>query len=307
MSNIESLAVVPERPSISVYGANFLWLFESFTRESYYAKFGEQAPAFDPERPVSTWFDTDNTVNTKDYSIFGDGGLDGTFERYAIPFEMRNRPNLPGLYLYPKLTFDPTDAVQHSPDGREEPIAPSRLTTYIEADILRNEIGGTRISLEQFPLFPYVYPIDENRRIHIIHYTINGENYTVAAWMLRGLRSTRDVKHPGHWDLSDPTNIRWIVEEQPQPTSDHPILGVPCRALFEDEEVFKSFGSVWRFRRVAVSSPVFTAEERDTIQANAEIVKGLVDNVTTIDQTVAALIDDQSALEKRVSDIEEAL
>src|ERR1700733_14178395 len=51
------------QPNAPAYGTNVLQLLPTYTRASYLAAFGKQAPAYDMTRPPKAWFDS-----TKDCS-----------------------------------------------------------------------------------------------------------------------------------------------------------------------------------------------------------------------------------------------
>src|SRR5690349_20763739 len=85
-----SRPVIPAQPNLLAYGTSQLSLFESYTRESYLAAFGVQAPAWDPSRVRKAWFDS--TVDASDpanvavYKIFAPdaSGVWG-FRQMAMP------------------------------------------------------------------------------------------------------------------------------------------------------------------------------------------------------------------------------
>ena len=58
MTNPVSYAMVPAQPDKEFYGLQELALFQSFTRDSYRAKFGVEAPVFDPAKSIKQWFDS---------------------------------------------------------------------------------------------------------------------------------------------------------------------------------------------------------------------------------------------------------
>ena len=53
-----SVPVVPAQPVQANYSAAQLGLFQTFTRDSYLATFGVQAPVWDPTRVDKYWFDS---------------------------------------------------------------------------------------------------------------------------------------------------------------------------------------------------------------------------------------------------------
>ena len=99
---IESKPAIPEQPREAVYGMPRLYLFKEFTRESFKAQFGVEAPAYDPTRRPKAWFDT--TVDASDpeelqqyLAIRKAGGAGGTWaqKKIGIPAGEARVVNLP--------------------------------------------------------------------------------------------------------------------------------------------------------------------------------------------------------------------
>jgi hypothetical protein len=64
MSKPISQPVVAVQPNQQYYGTQELSLFKTFSRDTYLATFGVQAPAYDPSRLIKSWFDS--TVDLSD-------------------------------------------------------------------------------------------------------------------------------------------------------------------------------------------------------------------------------------------------
>src|SRR5579871_1712074 len=113
ISKPASQPVIPPQPDQIASGVQELALFNSYTRDSYLAAFGEQAPAWDPSRLRKTWFDS--TVDTSDpgnVAVYKIIGLDQTgawgVRQLVIPAAEAATVNLPGAVTYPPYTVPPT-------------------------------------------------------------------------------------------------------------------------------------------------------------------------------------------------------
>ena len=63
-NNPVSQPVVPAQPNQELYSVQDLALFKTYSRDSYRAAFGLEAPAYDPARLLKSWFDS--TVDVSD-------------------------------------------------------------------------------------------------------------------------------------------------------------------------------------------------------------------------------------------------
>ena len=82
MANIPvSQPEVPAQPGTEFYNIQDLVLFKAYSRDSYRAAFGMEAPAYDPARVLKTWFDStvdvSNPSNVAVYRIVAQS-QDGT-------------------------------------------------------------------------------------------------------------------------------------------------------------------------------------------------------------------------------------
>ena len=71
-----SVAAALPQPSEAVYSTDTLALFKTYTRDTYLAEFGVQAPAWDPNRSRKAWFDSAalnaaNSAAPRTYSALG--------------------------------------------------------------------------------------------------------------------------------------------------------------------------------------------------------------------------------------------
>jgi hypothetical protein len=116
-SNPVSLPIVPPQPEKEVYGFVELALFQTYTRETYRAAFGVQAPAWNPSRPPKFWFDSSADAsaagNVAAYRIFAVNST-GTWalQQFVLPAAEAVAINLPGSVTYPPYVIAPTGATR---------------------------------------------------------------------------------------------------------------------------------------------------------------------------------------------------
>ena len=119
MSNLVSLPIVPPQPNKEVYGFAELALFQTYTRETYLASFGVQAPAWDPSRPSKFWFDSTADAsaagNVVAYKIFavdstGTWALQQLVLRAAEASAVESNQNLDGRDGSQAGAWTPKDA-----------------------------------------------------------------------------------------------------------------------------------------------------------------------------------------------------
>jgi hypothetical protein len=245
---------IPPQPEAPEYPISALRLFERLTRRSYFERFKEQAPPFDPGRPPQHWFDTSERGDL-DYKY--NGFSEGTIRVLAIPAYAARTPNLPGPYSYPEYRVKITPAVEILPDGTVQDISPFRLSTLDQAKEIAHEILADlgdhgHHMIQENPIHKGgLYTIDwrgESRRIWQV--VFNGQPLNVGQLLRRKFRE--GVGAPGHWDTGDDSlppselvadtipRLKWVVEVPNTGEDDHrPEVPIPLRALLPDETIVK--------------------------------------------------------------------
>src|ERR1700676_1207384 len=113
MSTPVSQPVTPVQPNQEVYGIQELGLFSTYSRDTYLALFGIEAPAWDPSRVTKTWFvstgDTSNPANIAIYqTITLNQSAQWTMSPLVLPAQEAAIVNLPGAAVYPAYVVMPT-------------------------------------------------------------------------------------------------------------------------------------------------------------------------------------------------------
>jgi hypothetical protein len=246
-------------------GINDLRLFPEYTRESYEAVCGAQAPPFDNTKPVKTWFDP---AGAGAYSQLVNGAPPSFAPLVMSPSEAKT-VNLPGMYRYPKYVRAATPAV-FVWAGSARPQFPSGwLATDQQAAEIAAELGTS-------PFLPTEDVIEwrgETRRNWVV--LAGGQQHYVGT--LFEQKSFYGVGSPGKWALENcaPT---WNPAPQPTQPLDNRIVPMPVRTLAGDEE-FASTPFGWLVRKKG-SEPV-PAPASDT----AEILR----LVTAVAKTLGIL------------------
>ena len=252
-----SQAVAPVQPKQDSYGFNELALFKTYTRESFRAAFGAEAPAYDPVRLIKSWFDSSadssDPANVVLYKILapdpkGQWGL----RQVVMPASEAGSLNLPGAVKYPPYVITPTTAVRGANSG----IWPVTLSLKSEAVALLEELGLPGLELfdeGEGSVFPIVYG-DEPRRVW--YFVYKGLVHGVGG--LLSAKNSRGIGAPGHWAVGD--TIEW-VPDPPAPTglSDaRPPREMPVRELLPNEKV-----------AMTLMGPVIVRTDRQASQAEA--------------------------------------
>ena len=260
-----SQPVVPSQPGTEFYGVQELALFKTFTRDSYRTAFGVEAPAFDPSRPVKTWFDS--TVDTSDpaniavYKVAGrDQAGNWTTRQMVLPAVEAAAVNLPGSVSYPAYVVPPTNA-NRGGSG----INPNYLCVESGARALMAELGGDSLADEgDAAVFPINYPPEEKRRVW--NFLFRGR--PVNAGMLIFNRNAKGIGAPGHWDLSTGEPV-W-APALPAPTGlddPRPPRDMAVRELLPNERFHTGLMGVSIVRTDLQQVFQFTPEDRAVLRA----------------------------------------
>jgi hypothetical protein len=279
-----SQPVVPPQPAGEFYGIQELALFKQFTRDSYRAAFGVEAPGWDPSRLTKTWFDsTADTSHPENVSLYKIVARDssGTWRvrQLVLPAIEAAAVNLPGAVPYPAYIVAPTNAMRTGPGSlTPQPLNPDYLSTHSQALALMFETGGTAV-VEEPAMgggFGIAYPPDEPRRLWQIVFRGTPVN---AGLMLKN-RNAAGVGSPGQWDLTKVEPV-WI-SDPPAPTGlddTRPAREMPIRDLLPNESLQTTLMGVSVVRTdlkqdAAKAQGQFTPEDRAMLLAVYQKVIG---------------------------------
>ena len=234
-NNPVSQPLVPAQPGTEFYNLQDLALFREYSRDSYRAAFGLEAPAYDPSRVLKSWFDS--TVDIADpgnvavyRTVAQDQGGNGILRQMVMPAHEAATVNLPGTIRYPPYAVAPTLATRGG-----SILNPIYLSLENDAQALMTQLGGSNLQQEDLPSFPASYPSDEPRRQW--YFLFHGQAVNAGALLLT--RNAQGVGAPGHWDVSSPQPV-WIPDP-PAPTGEDDTRSpraMPVRDLLPNEQLY---------------------------------------------------------------------
>ncbi len=261
MSTVLSLPVVQPQPSDAQYSIANITLFKDYDRNTYRQTFGEEAPPFDPSRPVKQW--KDDSPNAGSYLIFTVGASGPALTPYSLPKAIASTVNLLGKPNFSVYVPTPTSAYVVQLDGTREvgpraPLNPAILATRSQAAALAALTKGTVVDGSFQGTFSDVYPPDESRRLWIIRNAAGD----VQVGDLLTRENSGGVGHPGHWDAASLQSgqYMWVLDNVYDGTEGpNRFTGDACRPLNASEHliVVKSmFGSLYCVANSASTDPV---------------------------------------------------
>ncbi len=230
-----SRPIVPPQPDQAQYGVGDLALFKVFSRGSFLHVFGAQAPAFDPQRKIKTWFDTSVDLSDPEaLAVYKVAAQDkaGTWVLRQIGMTAREAAtvNLAGAMEYPVYSVAPTHATRGG-----GPINPDYLSLQSEAVALSAAIGGDGVMDEGVTtVFSAEFPPDEPRRMWAVMFRASSFN----AGLLLKSRHASGVGAPGRWNTVSGEPV-WVPDAAASavPTVSVGVWEIPCRDLLANERL----------------------------------------------------------------------
>ena len=279
MSDPISQPIAPPQPNQEYYSIQALAIFKTFSRDSYFAAFGVQAPPYDPSRLIKAWFDSAADVsapnNVAVYKIVApDQSGNWGIRQMVMPASEAATVNLPGAIIYPSYVVAPTQATRGG-----SPINPQYLSLEADARALIAQLGGDSILDEgNSPVFPVIYPPNEPRRMWDI--MLQGQPINVGA--LLAAQYANGVGAPGHWQTSG-GGAQWI-SDPPAPTGlndTRPPRPVPVRDLLPNEKLQTGLMGVGVVRtdlqqQANEATGQFTPDDRATLQQIYQMISKLI-------------------------------
>lgn len=264
-----SLPVTPAEPAAESYSILDLALFKSYSRESYRAAFGVDAPPYDRSRRQKSWFDSSVSSSAQNRTVSyhvatRDQNGSEILQQVVMPAEEAATVNLPGAVQYPPYVVAPTLATRGG-----SILNPVYLSLESDAEALMTELGGSSLQQEEFPPFTPDYPADEPRRPW--EFLLRGQLYNVGALLAR--RNAQGIGAPGHWDLSSPAPV-WVPDPNGLAGADdaRPPWEMPLRDLLPNEKLGTDFMGIPCVQRTDLqqaadeASGKFTADDRATLR-----------------------------------------
>ena len=273
-----SQPVIPAQPGAEFYSILDLALFKSYSRESYRAAFGVDAPAYDPARVPKSWFDSSVDVSDPDnvavYRVITqDQNGNGALRQMVMPAREAATVNLPGAIQYPLYVVAPTLATRGG-----SVLNSIYFSLESEARGLMEALGGDHLQQEDLPSFPASYPSDEPRRPW--YFLVQGQSVNVGALLLN--RNAHGVGAPGHWDVSSPQPV-WVPDPAGPTGADdtRSPREMPVRNLLANEQLYTGLMGILGVIRTDLqktadeTSGKFTPDDRATLRMIYQAVSKL--------------------------------
>lgn len=286
-----------EQPKTGRYGVSALYLFEQLDRDKYKARFGVQAPPFDPKRPAKCWLDSSATVGRKDgslieYTVFENNA----FTPLTLTAGEAATVNLTGRYEYAPYAPAATVAITFNGVG----INPRALISAADAQAIVDELtaaGAHVLSIKADTSIQTNWGTETRRQYEITF----ADGVVCDAAGLMAAKCIAGVGAPGHWVVIPGSEPIWVVEAQDDGGKAGAAVPVPVRQLLSNERLvigWAGLASIERTDLAADGEPTTAvtgltteqAAELAVIATTVATVSDKVDKLTTsIDKIVAAL------------------
>jgi hypothetical protein len=273
-----SQPVFAAQPNAEFYSIQDLALFKTYSRESYRAAFGMDAPAYDPARLRKSWFDSSVDLsdpgNVAVYHVVAqDQNGNGMLRQVVMPAHEAATVNLPGAIQYAPYVVAPTLATRGGSS-----LNAMYLSLESDAQALMQELGGDNLQQEDLPSFPASYPNNEQRRPW--YFLLQGQPVNVGALLLS--RNAQGVGAPGHWDVSSPQPV-WVPDPADATGADdtRPMRDMPVRSLLPNEQLYAGLMGILGVVRTDLqktadeASGKFTPDDRATLRMIYQAVSKL--------------------------------
>lgn len=238
------------QPDLSVYGFDSLES-ESFTRASYLAKYGVQAPPRDPRRRLQDWFDADAASRPQEekyvYGVheLGAGGVPRLRQMMITNAEAAS-PNLPGAFVYAMAVVKASGAWTSMTNEMGETVGksyltPNALTEKEQPLALIAELRAQGIDVAPDPVRadlsgPYSVRYDPEETRKVYNVVIGGGQQN--AGLLLQTRNQQGMGAPGRWIAAAIGNgVIW--QSAPVETGEldaRPRVERPMRELYSNEQ-----------------------------------------------------------------------
>ena len=233
-------------PDAAQYPVQTLNLYPTWTRDTYLAAFGVQAPPFDASKPVKNWFATDATQFTCfdfDKKAFVPVTMDATTAASV---------NLTGAYNYSAYA-PPVNIATWMFFGTLQSVT-SGFVRPADAQAVAASLGGTAVERMSVNGGPFVYQSSDSKLYDVVIPNVQG---SFPADLLMQMWTHAGVGHAGSW--SDPTKSWPSFTPTPdytQPQNNTPVgPSVPVRALNPVEQLQFSMMGVLVIRTDKQSQP----------------------------------------------------
>jgi hypothetical protein len=239
---IESKPITPAQPSDKSYPISALNLFRDFSRPTYLATFGEEAPNWDKARQIKRWFDSTalpvgSNPNEVMPPYLGWDSVRREFVHFSLTRLEASQVNLPGFRVLPKFEEAPTDAMVVGPYGLNGSVAVNSICAEADARKVMEEVGGTNLRMATTfmgggPFF--IVWGSETRR----QWMLTWKGNDIQCESLIRMRNAQGVGGPGVWNLDGSFPV-WVPADlrDSGETDNRPEVLMPVRGLLPNEQL----------------------------------------------------------------------
>lgn len=199
------------------------YVFPQYTRASFQAAAGIQAPAWNPAYPIKDWFDPEARPGSDvTYQVWNGSPVSPALVALTIPGAEAATVNLPGMPTFEPYHPEPTFATKqiHFAGLAFTPSAvdPRTLSTRVDADRLAAIAGAAVVdptaASNQFLIFTWA---GETRRPYVLMPTgVGGDPTAVGQNVGQVLAAVNaaGVASPGHWSAAQLALhlLTWVPE-----------------------------------------------------------------------------------------------
>ncbi|MDE2100757.1 MAG: hypothetical protein KGL39_26160 [Patescibacteria group bacterium] len=241
----------PAQPPTAVYSPSALQEFVTYTRASYQAAFGVQAPPFNASQAPRSWFDTSS--NPGPYQVVqSNPGATPPAALVSLPVPAGvNLPNLVGAYQYPAYVNLPATTVavfQWPGIGGTTPIPVSNICSLSDANLVAasmanssTPLASTSIGIDAAYAQNAVWGA-ETRRPYTV--TVGTTTYDVCPLVVamshvvtqNGQYVSGGYGSPGVWSNLNSGAPTWVSTPDPGLTTTTTPVPVPVRSLLPGEQ-----------------------------------------------------------------------
>lgn len=236
-----SLPVAPAQPAnVAAYSPAALDLFTVYTRASYLAAFGAQAPAFDATKPVRTWFDT--SASPGPYQV-----VSGTsIVPLPVPAGV-NVPNLAGAYQYPVYANLPSTTPAQlvlSTTLPPQPVPVSEICSQGDGQAVAASFGFGAVLGEDSADTATQWGAETRRRWTVqpaggpvLEACPLRAEMTAQIFDPNGNYVSGGLGSPGSWSKATTPNPTWVPATDPGLLASGVPVAAPVRSLLPNEQL----------------------------------------------------------------------
>jgi hypothetical protein len=256
--------VIKPQPDSASYPIDTIFLFTRLTRPIYKDLFGEEAPPYDPSKPIKRWGDTTKLVNSDGtpvadpenelcaYNVWDE--VKGAVIKKVMTNADAAAVNLPGIKVYPKWDNPATSAaVLVDPVGSSQ-INGTTLISWEDALKIQKEIttqlnlNATIVEqdLNSDGFYKVIWGSETRRSYNLI---IAGKD-PMNMGALGKSRWAAGYDVPGKWVLNNVGYPSFVADVQTDGMQDpRPEVPFPVRNLYSNEKIVLGFGGIAHIER----------------------------------------------------------